>query len=652
MVQRGFPSPAATVTESCRHPTGSAEMKHPVSRRRLPGVALWFCLLALFAAAPLTALRAAPLTEDDFKQWSLLAIQDDGRRKPIDTYARESLLRLTGGSFMGIAVYKDHAGRVWHPNDFLLSVLVSEPADHVWKAEPLVLVNYRPLVVQLGLDGARKRFSYNELSALPKLLQMATDIRALRARVRDPQLSREQQEVENVSSRLVLFNRLLTGEALVIAPPLRSGERVVTSAADMAAATASVSRGEATARGAWLVPPEASNVYGEARFAPVLQTLRDAVGAYEAGDSFKFNLAARNLRAGLRSLNPAIYPADSALSTERAYNHLGAFPWASLLYAGGFLLLLAGGEGRHGLRRALRWGGIGAGLAGLAMHATGIALRCAVAGRPPVTNMYESMIWVAFVVVALGFIFFALYRATPYLLAALPVGCLVLLLVQQIPVAVPGSIEPLQPVLRDNFWLATHVLTETASYGAFALAMGFGHILLARYILDPAGARRDHALHFWLYRVLQLGVLLLAVGTILGAVWANYSWGRYWGWDPKETWAFITFLCYIVAIHGRIAGWWGQFGLAVASVACFAAVVMAWYGVNFWLGKGLHSYGRGVGGEGYVAGLLILDAAFLALACWRHAQTTGRNGGGPGATVPVGAVVNSGEAGLPVAGGR
>ena len=79
-------------------------------------------------------------------------------------------------------------------------------------------------------------------------------------------------------------------------------------------------------------------------------------------------------------------------------------------------------------------------------------------------------------------------------------------------------------------------------------------------------------------------------------------------------------LCYIVAIHGRIAGWWGQFGLAVASVLCFAAVVMAWYGVNFVLGKGLHSYGRGVGGEGYVGTLLALDAVFLAVACWRHAQ--------------------------------
>ena len=125
------------------------------------------------------------------------------------------------------------------------------------------------------------------------------------------------------------------------------------------------------------------------------------------------------------------------------------------------------------------------------------------------------------------------------------------------------------------------------------------------------------------YGIVCFAALFSFVGTVLGGIWADQSWGRFWGWDPKETWAFITLLCYILAIHGRIAGWWGQFGLAVASVLCFAAVVMAWYGVNFVLGKGLHSYGRGVGGEGYVATLLVLDALFLAVAVWRQRRSSG-----------------------------
>ena len=148
--------------------------------------------------------------------------------------------------------------------------------------------------------------------------------------------------------------------------------------------------------------------------------------------------------------------------------------------------------------------------------------------------------------------------------------------------------------------------------------MGFGHILLWRYARNPAIARADSPMHFWLYRVLQLGVLLLAAGTILGGVWANYSWGRFWGWDPKETWALIALLCYLTALHGRLAGWWTEFGLVVASVICFLAVLMAWYGVNFVLGKGLHSYGFGIGGETYVATFVLLDLLFVGFAIWRY----------------------------------
>ena len=576
----------------------AADMKPDLFRRGLLGALL--AVVLLFPAAV-----RAELKEADFKQWSLLAVQDEGRRKPLDTFAHDALLRLTGGSFMGMNVYKDTAGKIWRPNDFLLSVISSDTKD--WKKEPLVLVNYRPLVQKLGLDAEKKRFSFEQLTSLPALQGILREVQARRARGGDVQLTHEQQEAENVSSRLTLFGRMLSGEVLLIAPPPAAGE----------------GSGKP-----WIAPNVFAQAYGNERGGAALGGVRETVAAYEAGDAFKFGSAARALREDLRTLNPALYPADSALATEYTYNHLGAFPWASFLYGAAAILLAAGGAGLTGFRRGLKWTGLIVGLVGLGLHAAGIVLRCIVAGRPPVTNMYESVIWVAFVVVALGFAFFARYRGTTYLLAALPAGCLVLLLVQNLPVAISGAIEPLQPVLRDNFWLATHVLTETASYGAFALGMAFGHILLARYILNPISARADSVLHFWLYRVLQLGILLITVGTILGAVWANYSWGRFWGWDPKETWAFITLLCYIVAVHGRIAGWWGQFGLAVASVVCFAAVVMAWYGVNFVLGKGLHSYGRGVGGEGYVVTFLVLDALFLAAACWRHAQARRRTAGG------------------------
>jgi cytochrome c-type biogenesis protein CcsB len=381
----------------------------------------------------------------------------------------------------------------------------------------------------------------------------------------------------------------------------------------------------------WVVPPAFAQHYNGTQFAPVQTQLQTMANSYVRGDGFAFGRAANQLRDGLRALSPKIYPEESQLRLEYFYNHWDGFYRAAWAY-GIALVLLAIAHLRqrsHAAHRAaateasakrsyLKIVGVIIAIVGLLFHASGIAMRCMIAGRPPVTNMYESIIWVSFAVSFFGMIFFARYRTPVYLLAALPVSLVALLLVHQMPIAMPSSIDPLVPVLRDNFWLTIHVLTITLSYAAFALAMGFGHILLWRYARNPVSARADQPMHFWLYRVLQLGVILLAAGTILGGVWANYSWGRFWGWDPKETWALIALLCYILTLHGRLAGWWTQFGLVVASVVCFLAVLMAWYGVNFVLGKGLHSYGFGLGGETYVVSFVIADLLFVGFAIWRY----------------------------------
>jgi ABC-type transport system involved in cytochrome c biogenesis permease subunit len=118
---------------------------------------------------------------------------------------------------------------------------------------------------------------------------------------------------------------------------------------------------------------------------------------------------------------------------------------------------------------------------------------------------------------------------------------------------------------------------------------------------------------------MQIGVLLVATGTILGGIWADASWGRFWGWDPKEVWALITLLVYLVPLHGRFAGWVSTFGLVVSSVVCFGSVVMAWYGVNFVLGVGLHSYGFSEGGgQGVVLSALLAVVAVALAATWRQ----------------------------------
>jgi cytochrome c-type biogenesis protein CcsB len=532
-----------------------------------------------FAQSDMPAADSGSL---DFKQFGLLAIQDGGRRKPIDTFAREALIKTTGQSS-----YTDSRGKKWQGNDFVFSMLLD---THDWKSEPMLLVSLGQLKEKLGLDQTERRFSFTQLTSLPELNRLAGEAHALRKA--EKPLDRLQSEVMSVSERLTLFAHVMNGSAFLLVP---AAEKTTD---------------------AWVVPPEFSRYYNETQFAPLQTHLQGLATAYAKGEGFQFGRAANQLRTGLRELSPKIYPAESQLRLEYFYNHFDGFYRAAWCYGIALVLLaIAYTRGKGGAVKTI---GVSIAILGLLFHASAITLRCLIAGRPPVTNMYESIIWVSFAVSVFGMIFFARYRAPVYLLAALPVSLVALLLVHQMPIAMPASIDPLVPVLRDNFWLTIHVLTITLSYAAFALAMGFGHILLFRYARNPVAARADAPIHFWLYRVLQLGVLLLAAGTILGGVWANYSWGRFWGWDPKETWALIALLCYVLTLHGRLAGWWTQFGLVVASVVCFLAVLMAWYGVNFVLGKGLHSYGFGIGGETYVVTFVIADLLFVGFAIWRY----------------------------------
>ena len=187
-------------------------------------------------------------------------------------------------------------------------------------------------------------------------------------------------------------------------------------------------------------------------------------------------------------------------------------------------------------------------------------------------------------------------------------------------------------MLRDNFWLTIHVLTIVSSYAAGALAWGLGILSLGHYLLGryPTGSggrvRAPEAcadLAAWIYKAMQVAVILLAAGTILGGLWADVSWGRFWGWDPKEVWALVSLLAYMVVLHGRYAGWIGNFGLAAGAVLGAAVIGMSWYGVNFLLGAGLHSYGFGQGGQTEFFLFLVANFLLLAAAALRMRLETG-----------------------------
>jgi len=538
--------------------------------------------LALFLAATLHLQAETPAV--DLRSWESLAVQDSGRRKPIGTFGHEVLVKISGRDPV-----RTTGGESFDGNAFVFSLLF---ASRDWRDDPIILVSYRPLVEALDLDPRRKRFSRREMAGAIPLTNLAQEAAALR-QAGQP-IPRLNIEAQSVLGRIQLFDALASTTAVLLAPPTPGSP----------------------AGAPWLSIDQLATAYPPATVAPILNDLRGLNVAAREGNQAEFNAAADRLEEQLRALNPAVYPAAHVIARENFYYRLQPFDTAMWLLIPAALLLFAGA--RQGARHWILRGGVILSAASLAFMLYGLVLRTIISGRAPVTNMYESVVWVAMGTVFFGLIFYAVYRNRLMLLSALPISFLCLLSVRSLPVAMPSRLDPLVPVLRDNFWLTVHVLIITLSYAAFALALGFAHVVLWRYIRSPQTAPAMHQLHAWLYRMMFVGLILLAAGTILGGVWANYSWGRFWGWDPKETWALIAILLYVVAIHGKMAGWWSDFGMAVAAIVGFAGIIMAWYGVNYILGAGLHSYGFGVGGEGYILTFLALEAAYVAVAFIRH----------------------------------
>ncbi len=319
-----------------------------------------------------------------------------------------------------------------------------------------------------------------------------------------------------------------------------------------------------------------------------------------------------------RAQNPEAYPSDKQIAIEVHYDDFHPFMWAWIMYLlAAIVISISWQSGRNVLMR----GGWTLALIAFALHAYGFGLRIYLTGRPPVSNMYESVIWVSFGVVVFSMIFEFLNKKKFILLAGSSIAVLCLIVGDLAPTILDQSIQPLQPVLRSNMWLTVHVLTITLSYSAYFLAWGLGNIGLF-FVLrgEKPTDERPRAFSHSIYRALQVGVVLLAAGTILGGVWADYSWGRFWGWDPKETWAFIALMGYLAVLHARLTGWVQNFGMLVFSVIAFNLVLMAWYGVNFVLGAGLHAYGFGAGGVEYVGAFVALDLIYVGYVVYVKAE--------------------------------
>lgn len=228
----------------------------------------------------------------------------------------------------------------------------------------------------------------------------------------------------------------------------------------------------------------------------------------------------------------------------------------------------------------------------LLIHTFGIGLRWYIGGYAPISNTYETMVYIAYSAILASVLF--LRKSTLALSASFIMAGIFIF------AAYLGEIDPeitnLVPVLK-SYWLSVHVSVITASYGFFGVAAILGLVTLLMYTLRSQ--KRPHIdshiknTTYIIEVTLILGLTLLVIGNFLGGIWANESWGRYWGWDPKETWAYISILVYVMVLHIRlIKSIYSPYLFSVLSVIAFYSILMTYFGVNFYL-AGMHSYATG-----------------------------------------------------------
>ncbi|KYG60412.1 cytochrome C biogenesis protein [Bdellovibrio bacteriovorus] len=533
--------------------------------------------MALFMAVPAFAKDGDAL--------KYLPVQDGGRIKPYDSFSREMLEIVYGKT--------KYEGRA--ATEIVMTWMLSPQA---WQDKKIFEVRNHQVLTSMNLPKDQRYFSGEELFAGDRFNLLRQELQAKRDT--KEKLNPYFQALQRLENQYFVFQEIAAGRMLKIVPP-KEGDAWI-SVADMDATM-------------------------QEKFMDFTKAFVNHIGAVAAasdtsatGKELDAKVAA--FEEAAKANNPALYDHATKIKAEVHYNNFHPFRWAYIFYFLAFTVLLLVWTLKKESLMKIAWVFLGL---GFVLNTYGFVLRMYIMDRAPVTNMYETVVWVAWGTVLFAAILEIIYKFRLILVAGTLVGTFGLVIADFAPAVLDPTLQPLEPVLRSNYWLTIHVMTITISYAAFFLAFGLADIGLIYYLRGEEKFQKEiRAIVSGIYRSMQIGVAFLAPGIILGGIWADYSWGRFWGWDPKETWALIALLGYLAVLHARYAGFIKNFGMVVTAVITFSLVIMAWYGVNFVLGAGLHSYGFGAGGVEYVSAFV---AAHILLVIYvgivrRGKQTT------------------------------
>jgi ABC-type transport system involved in cytochrome c biogenesis permease subunit len=577
-----------------------------------PSIVVAFAVLVL---AVLARMPQSGPSEMQIDQFARLPVQYQGRIKPYDSLARNSLQFLSGKQSLTI---EDSSGKktrlpalLW-----LLDVISGKPDQsgnlkageyRIFRIENLDVLN------TLGLEqrSGSWRYSWNEIYAKGDEFEKEIAAAGVEAEAELP-LTLYQQKLLDLGTKIRVYSDLVASfrSPLSIMAPAdlaqRSGELVPAARREFKTAPHSVPPQTPTIHWDPLIVAELQLVDDRMNNRPLNTaafSLRGLLQAYAHNDVATFNreLAEyqRQLAAHERLLadHRAELLADQAKAAEIYtqgrprfevfFNHFSPFIWSAWLYMAAFILGVASWlTWTVPLRRASMW------LIWLTflVHTFALIGRMYISGRPPVTNLYSSAVFIGWGVVLLAMVLESIYRLGLGNIVAAIGGFLTLLVAHFLSLDGDTMIV-MQAVLDTQFWLATHVVCITLGYSTTYLAglLGILYILLA-HVFPALQEEQRRQLVRMMYGTLCFAILFSFVGTVLGGLWGDDSWGRFWGWDPKENGALIIVLWNALVLHARWGGLVKARGLAMLAVVGNIVVTWSWFGVNE-LGVGLHSYG-------------------------------------------------------------
>lgn len=562
-------------------------------------------------------------TEFDVLRFGELPVQEGGRIKPLDTVARNSLMLISGKQTVRLPKGKGRLDAL----AWLMDVTMRPEVANTYK---VFRIDNGEVLGLFGWKQDEKYFSIDELKEhFPKILEQIRNINP------EPQLrSVYEVQINQLYQALTVYDQLIR--------MLTTGGHPDTLEMEYATWAASIAPGmeaiqnqeldkefnlEDMHRFAGLadrylelskavdyaiVPPvtaaaKAENDWGNigqgmldviltGEINPVIENYAELTLAYRSGNAEKFNETLSVLMKEVEGDSPM-----GRVRFEMFFNYFEPFYISSIIYVMAFISVcvswICGGVG---LRR------VAFTLVGIALmtHTFGLGARMYIQNRPPVTNLYSSAIFVGWGAVVLGFMMERFHKKGLGTAVAAFVGFCTLVIAHNLG-AGGDTLEMMRAVLDSNFWLSTHVVIVTLGYAAMFLAgiMGIAFIVGGVF---RAQAESLKALTQMTYGVIAFATLFSFVGTMLGGIWADQSWGRFWGWDPKENGALLIVLWCAIMLHAR----WGKIvrDLGFMVMAVFGNIVTSWswFGTNM-LGVGLHSYG-------------FMDRAFWALVLFMGSQ--------------------------------